>query len=1152
MNSKTKIMLMSFFAIALLCARLPAYALEPGNNATNNMLLWYKFDAQGGAAIEDSSGNGNTAQLIDGEDWAEGKIDGAVNLTGANYILLPEGIVGNLNDFTITAWVNQGAVTAWQRLLDFGNDITKYMYFTLNDGSTSRFAINNNNSWQEFSAPGLNDPGKWHFVAVTKTGNNAALYIDGIKSATSDTIEYDPADLGSTTANYIGKSQYPADANFNGRIDDFRIYTQGMTDIEIQNIMGQFLSDAEVVALNKSALVLEETFAVEEDLELPTQGSNGVAISWSSSNPAFLSNDGVVTKPAAGKGDAVIQLTATLTKNEASETKVFEITLLEEGATPYRLDIDTVEKGADISPTLFGIFFEDINYALDGGLYPELVQNRSFEFRNLATKEYDGLYGWELIEEGGGIGAITTDNTDPLNPNNPFYATLTVTEPGEGVGIWNTGFPNENTIGKPAMVVKKKERYTFSMFARSSDFKDRIEVTLEGADGSVYAKRTLRGLAAEWKKLTCTMIPNKSDQNARLVVKLKGPGTVDMDMISLFPQKTWKSRANGVRADLGKMLEEMKPTFVRFPGGCIAEGENTENIYRWKDTVGKLEERKMNYDLWYSVAFPYYHQSYGIGFYEYFQLCEDLKAVAVPVVNAGLTCQARTPVIFPMNELGPFVQDALDLIEFANGDTSTQWGGLRARMGHAKPFNLQYLAVGNENWSQVYFERYEEFARAIRAVYPDIKLITTSGPQAEDNLFMEARAWIQSGNADADLVDEHYYRDPSWFYNNINRYDNYDRALPKVFVGEYASRGNTMKNALAEAAFMTALEENSDIVAMASYAPLFAKENFVQWTPDAIWFNNTTAFGSANYHVQKMFMNNVGTVNLPTQVLRHGESVYRIKGKFGVGGYNTATLFDDVTITDNQTNEVLFEDDFSGDDANWTKVAGTWETIDGRFAQTSAVTPSTLAYAGPAELENYTVSLKAMKTEGAEGFLLYFGVKDGSNYLRWNLGGYGNTRGSFESVKDGVVSTISEFDMTRFNTIASGQWYDLKAVVAGNTVKCWLNGEQAIDIVHKPKYGPLYANTTYDAKAGDIIVKVVNPSNRSWRAQINFKGAGSVSPMGSKIVLKAAALTDQNTFDEPQKITPVKTRITGASAAFTDNFDPFSVNIIRLKARASH
>lgn len=1136
--------------IALVGIQMPANAYDPGDEISQ-VLLWYPFDESSGNIITDVTGHGYDAQLIDGEEWAEGKIDGAVNLTGDNYILLPEGVVQDLHDFTITAWVNQNSVSAWQRLLDFGNDTTKYMYWTLNDGAGSRFALNVNNSWQEFTAIPVNDPGVWHFVAVTKTGSSAEMYIDGIKSGVSDTIEYTPSDLGSTTNNYIGKSQYPADVNFNGRIDDLRIYKIGLSEIEVQNIMGQSLTDEEVVALNKASLTLAETFAVENDLELKTTGSNGVLISWNSSDPAHLTHDGKVTKPAAGEGNVEIQLTATLTKNDVSDTKVFEISILEEGATPYRIAVNTREKGVDISPTLYGIFFEDINYALDGGLYPELVQNRSFEFKNLVTKEYAGLYAWDIVETEGGMGDIATNDIEPLNENNPNYLTLTVTNAGNGVGVWNTGFPNENIAGEPGMVVHRGEPYTFSMFARSNNYEGKLKVTIEGPDGSIYAKRTLHGLTDQWQKLSCKMVPHQSAEHARLVVTMTGPGSVDMDMISLFPKKTWKRRPNGVRPDLGEMLEDMHPSFVRFPGGCIAEGESVENIYRWKDTVGKLEERKMNYDLWFSESFPFYHQSFGIGFFEYFSLCEDLKAKAVPVVNAGLTCQARTPVIFPMEEIEPFIEDALDLIEFANGDTSTEWGALRAEMGHPEPFNLEYLAVGNENWSQVYFERYEAFADAIRATYPDIKLITTSGPQAEDNLFMEARAWIQNG-ADADLVDEHYYRDPAWFYTNINRYDNYDRSLPKVFVGEYASRGNTMNNALAEAAFMTALEENSDIVAMASYAPLFSKQNFTQWSPDAIWFNNTQAFGSVNYHVQKMYMNNLGRITFPTQIRRYDQAAYTIKGKLGLGGYNTATVFDDVTIVDNLSGEVVFKDDFSEGASQWTPVAGTWEVVEAQFVQSSATTPNTLAYAGPDDLENYTVTLKALKTEGQEGFLLYFGLKDSGNYLRWNFGGYGNTRGSFESIKDGTVATISEFDLTRFNQVAQGQWYDLKAVISGNSVQCYVNGELAMDIIHRPKYGPLYASTTYDPANDDLFVKVVNSSNRAWDAQIDLDGIGRVGCVGSKIELKGDSPTDQNTFEEPEKIVPVKKSISGASETFTQRFAPYSVNILRLKARADY
>lgn len=996
------------------------------------------------------------------------------------------------------------------------------------------------------------------------------MYIDGINVASSDSIVHNPSDLGATTRNYIGKSQYPADANFNGKIDDFRIFKIGLSALDIQNIMGESLTDAEVVALNKQSLDLGDTFAVETDLKLITEGSNEVIITWSSSNTNYLSDNGKVTRPLAGQGDVVVELTAILTKNADIDTKVFQVSILEEGATPYSININIKEKGVNISPSLYGIFFEDINYALDGGLYPELVQNRSFEFSNIVTREYNGLYSWNIIESGVGSGIITTSNIDPLNENNTNYLKLTVTVPGDGVGVWNTGFPNENTTGIPGMVVIKNEKYEFSMFVRSSDYTGPIEVTIEGENGTVYAKEELNvkdekkkhsqfckkddkgkfnNLTDQWSKFFCTLQTNTSYEKAKLVVKIKGIGTIDMDMVSLFPKKTWHNRRNGVRYDLGKKLAEMNPKFVRFPGGCIVEGDRIDNMYKWKDTVGKLEERKMNYDLWYSVAFPYYHQSFGIGFFEYFQMAEDLNAEPVPVVNAGLTCQARRPVAIPLRELQPFIDNALDLIEFANGGIDTEWGKLRAEMGHPKPFNLKYLAIGNENWNQVYFERYEAFAAAIREKYPEIKLITSSGPQAEDSLFIEARQWIQNGRADANLVDEHYYRDPGWFYNNINRYDNYDRKLPKIFIGEYASRENTMRNALAEAAFMTAIEENADIIELASYAPLFAKQNFIQWTPDAIWFNNKTSFGSVNYHVQKMYMNNTGTITHPSELLRRGESSYVINGKIGIGGYNTATTYDNVLVVDNNTNAILFSDDFSGGDSRWTKVAGNWKVVGTEYVQTSTNTPSTLAYANTADMRNYTLTLKAKKTAGYEGFLVYVGVRDNFNYLRWNLGGYGNTRGSFERVQNGVVTTISEFDMAKFYSVNTGEWYDLKLVVSGNNVKCYVNMELAFDIVYNPKNGPLYTITSEDTKTGDIIIKVVNSSSRLWKTKINLNGVERIYPIGKKIVLKGNSLTGQNSFENPENVIPVVTKITGLSNSFIESFEPYSVNIIRIKTR---
>ncbi len=1173
MHSKRFLIGLAVVFTLLWGSKFSAAAAEPVDNR-DKLLFWYQLDEPSGTFVEDSSGNGLHGKLIGGESWTSGKINGAVNLNGANHIRLPAGIVRRLHDFTFTAWVNQSEVSPWQRLFDFGNDIMTYIYFTLNDGVHSRFAINKNNSWQELTAPTINDPssrhfetfvtrsesggdhemttlaishpGTWHFVAVSKSGSTVMIYIDGIPSATSDIFSYSPSELGITENNFIGKSQYKEDANFKGKLDDIRFYTVAMSSSDIQNIMGQSLSDEEAVALNKRSLQLENTFSVEENLNLINSGSNGVSISWKSSDTKHLTNEGIVTRPTSDTGDVIATLTATLQKNSALDEKKFEIRILKTDLAPFCIDIKTEEKGVDISPTLYGIFFEDINYALDGGAYPERVQNGSFEFRNLITQKYDGLHSWHLVETGGGMAAVTIESKAPLNEHNPNYLRLTARNSESGAGIWNTGFPHEIKAHKPGMVVKENEHYTFSMFARSRDDKESVEVSIEGAGGAVYASHTLSGLTANWRKLRCTLTSSQSDTNAKLVIKIKGAGSIDMDMISLFPQKTWKSRKNGLRRDLGKMLEEMHPKFVRFPGGCIAEGDSIENIYRWKDTVGKLEGRKMNYDLWYYGKYPHYHQSFGFGFYEYFQLCEDLKAKAIPVVNAGLTCQERSPVIIPMDQLAPFIEDTLDLIEFANGGSATKWGGLRAQMGHPEPFNLEYLAVGNENWGPVYFKRYEEFAKVIRARYPQIKLITTSGPRAEDANFINARRWIKSREGYADLVDEHLYYRPSWFYTNINRYDNYDRSLPKIILSEYDSLDNTMKNALAEAAFLMGIEENSDFVTMVSYSPLFAKQNFTQWAPAAIWFNNSECFGSANYHLQKLFMNNIGHFTLPTDIRKHGRPVDTIKGRFGVGGHKTAVMFDDVTLIDNKSGKRLFHDDFSKG-STFTPIRGEWEVIDQRYSQISTTASDTLSCAGPGDLENYTVSLKALKNDGQEGFLIYFGVKDRNNYLRWRVGGRANTSGSVEWVNDGRAAAISEFDMTPLSAVITGQWYHLKAVVSGNRLKCYINGKLLHNIVHRAKNGPLYANTTFDKDSGEIIIKVVNTSQRSWNSQINLIGSRKIDPVGTRIVLKADHPEDRNSFSAPQKIIPIKSRLTGVANLFTTSFAPNSITVFRLQ-----
>lgn len=528
----------------------------------------------------------------------------------------------------------------------------------------------------------------------------------------------------------------------------------------------------------------------------------------------------------------------------------------------------TVNVGAQskpISRDLFGIFFEDINYAADGGLYAELVQNRSFEYTPGDNKQWHALTAWEQVRRGGGSGRVEVRSQEPIHANNPNYAVLAVERAGEGVGLANAGFG-----GIP---LKAGGKYDVSLFARRLAGEPvALAARLERKDGRVLAETAFSVVSEAWGKHVATLCPQEDEPDARLVVLARSVGTVALDMVSLFPQVTFRNRPNGLRADLAQVIADLKPRFVRFPGGCLAHGDGLDNIYRWKDTIGPVERRKAQRNIWR------YHQTLGLGYFEYFQFCEDIGAKPLPVVAAGVCCQnaghylpgaPKGQQCIPMDEMAAYVQEVLDLIEYANGPVTSAWGARRAADGHPKPFGLEYLGVGNEDQiSQGFKERFKMIADAVRAKHPEIKVIGTAGPLPDGRDFEEG--WALARQEKIPLVDEHYYRSPEWFWGNLGRYDRYDRSGPAVYVGEYAAhekdRRNTLRSALSEAAYLTALERNGDIVRLSSYAPLLARQGNTQWRPDLIYFDNLTVTPSVNYYVQQLFSLHAGETCHEVQV----------------------------------------------------------------------------------------------------------------------------------------------------------------------------------------------------------------------------------------------------------------------------------------------
>lgn len=532
---------------------------------------------------------------------------------------------------------------------------------------------------------------------------------------------------------------------------------------------------------------------------------------------------------------------------------------------------------ADIQPTMWGVFFEDINLGADGGIYAELIKNRSFEF-------FKPLMGWKVDQQPFKEGAVTVLNREGKNLANPRFVRVSVNNAVSG----NLSMTNEGFRG---MGIKKGLRYDFSFMYRQAAAGVTVHAVLLNANNDVIGSTMIKpdGTGTAWKKTAVSFNATAGEEKARFKLWFEGTGVIDMDMISLFPEDTWKKRAGGMRADMIQLLADMKPGFIRFPGGCIVEGYDLSQRYQWKKTIGPVEDRELIINRWnFEFAHrptPDYFQTFGLGFFEYFQLAEDIGAQPLPILNCGMACQFNSAELVPLDQLDPYVQDALDLIEFANGDVNTTWGKVRAGMGHPAPFNLKMMGVGNENWGPQYIERLKVFQKAIKSKYPDFKLITSAGTDPGGERFDFLNTELRKMNAD--IIDEHYYRRPEWFFSNARRYDNYPRNESKIFAGEYAAQSdkvvsvdnkNSWLTALSEAAFMTGLERNAGVVSMASYAPLFAHIDGWQWTPDMIWVNNLQSYGTPDYHVQKLFSVNKGSkvvpITLNSDVVAGQDSLY--------------------------------------------------------------------------------------------------------------------------------------------------------------------------------------------------------------------------------------------------------------------------------------
>ena len=773
-----------------------------------------------------------------------------------------------------------------------------------------------------------------------------------------------------------------------------------------------------------------------------------------------------------------------------------------------KIIVQVNQPGHTISPTLFGIFFEDINLSADGGMYPELVRNRSFE-------DADTLQNWKFIStDSKSTASITTADVQarpPVPPLKPFNRkSLCI--------MANGSFKLEN-VGYWGMNIVQGNRYSFKAAARSTDgYTATLNIKIVGADGKELASGQIQEFGGLWKYYSLNLIASGSDPKAHLEISGEGSGKLYIDMVSLLPVQTWKN--HGLRTDLSEALDALHPKFLRFPGGCWVEGDDFAHMNHWKNTIGNIDDRTPLWNIWG------YNATQGLGYHEYLQLAEDLGAAPLFCINVGMSHKE----IIPLDQIGQWVQDALDAIEYANGPVTSVWGSLRAKNGHPKPFNLKYMEIGNENGQTPYAERWALIAKAIQEKYPEVKLV--------------ANEWAGSHPHDPnpEIIDEHYYDNPDWFIWNSNKYDSYDRKGPKIFIGEYAVTSGTgkgnLRGAVGEAAWMTGMERNSDIVVMGSYAPLLCNFNHKAWPVNLINFDSYHWYGLPSYYVQEMFANNQGTITLPVKV----ENAPNIKppyssGRIGLGTWLNAAEFKDLKVT-TPDGRILYKNEFSTNIDDWKKIGqGQWSVQDGVLSQ-SAIAQNVTAFVGDTSWTDYTIALKARKLSGENGFQIYFHCKNVYQRIRWDIGGYGNST----NLMDMGLTSVS-----MPSNIEIGRWYDIKIVIRGTNVKGYLDGklfQEVGDVRMAVK--SLCASAARDEKSGDIIVKVVNASSESLQTKLDLRGAGKLLGSGKAIVLSSESPEDENTLEEPTKVSPKTEPLIISGNTITRSFPGNSLTIIRI------
>jgi alpha-L-arabinofuranosidase len=824
------------------------------------------------------------------------------------------------------------------------------------------------------------------------------------------------------------------------------------------------------------------------------------------------------------------------------------------------LVIDTRHSGAKVSPRLHGIFFEEISHGGEGGLYAELIQNRGFEESNIppgctldsgwlvpprtphfaTNKISDWKMPWEprtlwpawsLQTTGQARASLSLSTKVPLHAATPHALQVDIQSAGkaDSVSVVNEGFWG--------IKVEKGESYNLTVYIRAHEFKGAVTASLRAADGRVLASCTFNDVKQKsWKKYTCTVKATASDAKAKFYLTAGSPGTVWFDFVSLFPAKTFKNRPNGMRPDLAHYLADLKPAFVRWPGGCFVEGISTESAPEWKRSLGPLEERPGTYSPWG------YWSSDGIGYYEFLQFCEDIGADAMYVFNCGVSCEMRSGVFLPDDKIPVLIKNILDGIEYAIGPVDSRWGAVRAKNGHPKPFPLKYIEVGNEQIGTRYAARFNIFYKAIKEKYPQLEVITSTGIAHVHKPTVDAVA-------QTDIVDEHAYKAVYWPMIYHDWYDKYPRNDWKLYVGEYACNSGVgsgnMLAALNDAVFIVGMERNSDLITMSSYAPLLENINDTDWPVNLIRFDNATSFARTSYYTIKMMNANKASANVETSVTVHPATsapVARYSGNIGLSTWDTYAEFKDIQILEND--KVVYTADLVNHKDDWHTEGGKWDVNDSIIAQTAdGAWPMAILNAKIPDV--YTLRLKARKTGGPNAFMIPVAIKDSNNYLRAHIGAWWNRVSAFEMVSNGADAMVTQ-PVTLEKPIETNRWYSIELRVRYTSIECYLDGKLLMTYKEPPTF---FSIAGMDDKTGDVIVKVVNAGKEPVNTVIRLSTDKSIAGIGNTVTLSTNDPQAENSLEHPLQYIPVERNFTGFKNNFDYLFKPWSITILRIRQK---